>query len=205
MSRPSEHGKSYRTSVQHVRNACRRVEVLHKKKKLGVIDCELLYESAFLYAIARFEGLLNTLLSEFVCGQPSSNAGHYRLVTPRSRPTFREILTAGRPYIELMPFKRCIEVSERFLNGGRPFADVDATDQQILAQAVLVRNAIAHRSDAAMITFRQKVNGVNSLPINKQVPGAYLRRVYRAYPVQSWNDLYLDTLEKVGANLGGAW
>jgi hypothetical protein len=119
-----------------VRNACKRVESLHKRKKLGVIECELLYESAFLYSIARFEGLLNTLLSEFVCGAPSLNTGHYRLVAPRTRATFREILTAGRPYIELMPFKRCIEVSERFLREGWPFADVDNTDQQILAQAV---------------------------------------------------------------------
>jgi hypothetical protein len=56
-----------------------------------------------------------------------------------------------------------------------------------------------------MVTFREKVSGVSSLPSIKQIPGAYLRRVYRAYPVQSWNDLYLDALEKVGAQLGSAW
>ena len=66
-------------------------------------------------------------------------------------------------------------------------------------------NAIAHRSDAAIKSFRQSVSGVSSLPPNRQQPGAYLRRVYRSYPTETWNDLYLDTLEKVGAQLGSSW
>jgi hypothetical protein len=181
------------------------VETLHARQKLGATECELLYESAFLYSIARFEGLLNALLGEFVCGQTSANVGHYSLIVPRNRPTFRNVLTGGRPYIELMPFGRCVEISKRFLNNGKPFSDVDSADQHILAQAVLVRNAIAHRSDTAIKVFRSKVSGVNSLPANRQQPGAYLRRVYRAHPVASWNDLYLDTLEKVGGQLSLSW
>lgn len=188
-----------------MRACCERVESLLKQKKIQITDCELIYESAFLNAMARFEGLLNLLLSEFVCGAESKHSGLFRLVQPRSREVFREVLTGGRAYIELMPYKDCVDVAKRFLNDGRPFSDVDNSDRQILAQAMLVRNAIAHRSDAALGKFRRTVTGVSLLPTHRQFPGSYLRRPYRAHPHATWNDLYLDTLEKVGAVLATSW
>jgi hypothetical protein len=181
------------------------VESLLAAHELVVTDCELIYESAFLNAIARFEALLNSVLEEFVCGAPSARTGHYALIKPRSRAGFQEILTGGRPYIDLLPYKDCVEISKRFLNDGKPFSDVDETDRNILAQALLVRNAIAHRSDAALARFRKDVNGVTLLLAHKQFPGAYLRRVYRAHPTETRNDLYLDTLEKVGVQLAKSW
>lgn len=176
--------------------------VIHK---LGVTDCELIYESAFLNAIARFEGLLYLLLQEFVCGPPSANIGHYPLVRPRSRAAFRVLAKAGRPYLDLLPYKECKDVSSRFLNDGKPFTDVDDSDVSILGQALLVRNAIAHRSDAALSKFRKSVSGVNSLAPHKQFPGAYLRRAFRFGPTRTWNDLYMDTIEKVGLQLAKSW
>jgi hypothetical protein len=104
-----------------------------------------------------------------------------------------------------MPYKDCIEVATRFLNEAHPFSDVEEADKNILAQAVMVRNAIAHRSDVALTRFRQIVNGVPSLPRNRQYPGPYLRRSFRAHPNATWNDLYLDTVEKVGVKLAESW
>jgi hypothetical protein len=98
-----------------------------------------------------------------------------------------------------------VEIAKRFLNDGKPFSEVDQTDRNILAQAVLVRNAIAHRSDAALLKFRKDVTGVGILPPQRQFPGTYLRRPYRAHPIQTWNGLYLDTLEKVGMQLVKGW
>jgi hypothetical protein len=155
--------------------------------------------------MARFENVLNMLLEEFVCGSASRRKGHFALVNARSRLAFRQIMNAGRPYIDLMPYKECVVVATRFLNDAHPFSDVDDSDRNILAQAVLVRNAIAHRSDAALKRFRQQVNGVPSLPRHRQYPGPYLRRFYRANPNATWNDLYLDTVEKVGVKLSQSW
>lgn len=205
MPRPSELGDSYRSAVAHLRSCCERIEALLAKEALGIRDCELIYESAFLNAVARFEGLLNNLLEEFVCGSKSIRKEHYRLVSARSRTIYRKVLTRGRPYVEMMPFDKSLEIAERFLNAGKPFADVDLADRNILRQAMLIRNAIAHRSDAAMRRFRQDVNGVEVLPSHRQFPGTFLRRTYRASPAATWNDLYLDTLEKVGAQLSMGW
>lgn len=205
MSQLTDLGPSYRRTIHRLRNCCLRVDSLFDQKRLAVTDCELIYESAFLNAVARFEGLLNDLMQEFVCGLPSGRAGHYALIRPRSRTSFRVVFTAGRAYVDLMPFKDCVDIAKRYLHEGKPFSDIDQSDRTILAQSVVIRNAIAHRSDAALVRFRRDVNGVSLLPPSRQFPGTYLRRVYRSYPTQTWNDLHLDTLEKVGMQLATAW
>jgi len=205
LPRPSELGTAYRSSVSHLRHCCTRIDTLLAVKRIGVRDCELIYESAFLNAVARFEGLLNRLLEEFVCGSSSRTVAHYSLMSARSRDAFRKMLTRGRPYVELMPFDKCLDIAKLYLNQGRPFSDIDAADKHILAQVVLIRNAIAHRSDAALLRFRSEVSGISFLPVHRQFPGALLRRPYRVSPVATWNDLYFDTLEKVGAQLAAAW
>jgi hypothetical protein len=205
LPRPSELGATYRAAVKHLRSCCLRVEELLLAKQIGVRDCELIYESAFLNAIARFEGLLNGLLEEFVCGPRSTLKGKYPLIATRSRGAYRKVLTRGRAYVELMPYDRCTEIAKYYLNSGRPFTDIDAADVTILKQAVLVRNAIAHRSDAAMMRFRTDVSGVEVLPVQRRFPGVLLRRPYRAAPAATWNELYFDTLEKVAGQLATSW
>ena len=205
MSRLIKIGLNYRSSIKRLRGCCSEVDRLLAQNRIKCSHCELIYESAFVSAIARFEGLLNELLKEFVCGPSSTQTGCYSLIRPRSRNVFRPILTGGRQYVDLMPFRDCVKVAKRFLNEGKPFSDIDESDRNILAQAVLVRNAIAHRNDAAMKTFRTEVNGVNLLTSSRQFPGSYLRRVYRSHPTQTWNDLYFDTFEKVGVLLTLLW
>jgi hypothetical protein len=104
-----------------------------------------------------------------------------------------------------MPYGTCVEIARRFLHDGKPFSGVDPSDLAILKKAMFIRNAIAHRSSPALARFRKDVDGVNLLPPHKQFPGAFLRRVYRAYPTATWNDLYFDTLQKVGVQLATSW
>ena len=205
MSRLDEAGPSFRRAIQQLRSCCKRVDLLLDARRILITDSDLIYESAFLNTMTRFEGLLNVLLEEFVCGSASTKRGHFALVSPRSRLAFRQILNAGRAYVDLMPYKDCVDVATRFLNEAHPFSDVEEADRNILAQAVVIRNAIAHRSDVALRRFRDTVNGVLSLPRHRQYPGPYLRRPFRAHPDATWNDLYLDTVEKVGVRLAGSW
>ena len=205
MSQLTKIGSRHRSTIYRLRRACFQVETLLANGRLKCTNCELIYESVFLNAIARFEALLNELMQEFVCGAQSSRTGCYALIKPRSRSVFRVVLTGGRAYVDLMPFNDCVEIAKRFLNEGKPFSEIEESDRNILAQAALVRNAIAHRSESALMRFRTRVNGVDLLPSNRQFPGAYLRRVYRAHPTQTWNELYLDTLDKVGVLLASSW
>ena len=97
------------------------------------------------------------------------------------------------------------EQAKQFLQEGKPFDSVGDADRSILSDAVKVRNAIAHRSGRAISLFRTNVPGVDVLPSNRQFPGPYLRREYRAFPTQRWIDLYFDTMEIVGRRLVSDW
>jgi hypothetical protein len=188
-----------------MKRCCSRVDSMMSKGRITPTECDLIYESVFLTSIARFEGLLNDVMGEFVCGPPSNKTGYYVMISPRTRSAFREVLTGGRAYIDLMPYKECVDIARRFLHEGKPYSDIQDSDRSILAQAMFVRNAIAHRSDLAMKRFRKDVSGVDQLPLHRQFPGPYLRRNFRANPTQTWNTLYLDTFDKVSIILTSSW
>jgi hypothetical protein len=172
---------------------------------MGVRERDLSYEGAFLSSVAVFEAHLEELFVEFVCGSERPQPGHYCLVEPRNRSVLRSIIHADRGYVDVLPLRRLEKLATRFLNEGKPFAAVADAERSVLASAVRVRHAIAHKSGHAMAIFRDKVPGVDALPPNRRFPGPYLRRVYRAHPAARWIDLYLDTMEIVALRLVVDW
>jgi hypothetical protein len=205
LNRPTKLAASYSSVLAALRGCCKRIEGSRSSGSLRVVDCDLLYESTFLTAIGRLEGVLETLLEEFVNGEKSRKPQRYALVRPKTRAAYRTLLLQGRKYIDVLPFNYFLDITKRYLNQGHPFTDIDATDQQLLVQAVLVRNAIAHRSSYALVKFRATVPGVTSLASHRQLPGPFLRRTYKAFPLQTYLDLYLDTFEKVAQTVAKAW
>ncbi len=175
----------YKKRLDRLRSCCRRVDQLQKTGTLNIGDSDLLYESTFLNAIGLFEGVLEALLFEFVCGKASRKRGHYSLLKTRTHSDYRTILLKGRRYIDLLPYSELIDTVKMYLNDGKPFTEVEDDDRQILAQATLIRNAIAHRSTFALAKFRKDIRGVGSLPSNRQFPGPLLRKTYRAFPMSS--------------------
>jgi hypothetical protein len=205
LPRLDEVSRTYAAAILRLADCCRRVDNLHTRQRLPVTEVELVYESAFLNAVSRFEGLLSDLLDEFVCGKHQSTRGNRPLLTVRSRAAFRAILRGDRPYVDLMPYDQCLKIAERFIAGGGPFAELTDDDRRLLKQVSIIRNAIAHRSDKAVTDFRAKVPGVDVLPPHRRLPGTLLRRVFRAHPPQTWQAFYLETLQRVGRSLASTW
>ncbi len=205
MKKPIDCATRYKSRLDHLRSCCTRVNELHGHGYLSVSDCDLLYESTFLNSIALFEGLLDELLTEFMCGKRSRKRGHYALMSTTSMKNYRTIVLQGRKYVECLPYKDFLDTVKLYLNEGKPFTEIDNADRGILAQAVLVRNAIAHRSGHALSRFRDDVAGVAGLPPHRRFPGPLLRKQYRAFPTQQWHELYFDTFEKVAFRLARNW
>jgi hypothetical protein len=172
---------------------------------MAATDADLLYESTYLSAVGYFEAVLEGLLVEFCVGPRGRKTGHYALVKVRYRDAFRTVLLQGKKYVNVLPYKDFLETTKLYLNEGKPFTEIDAGDREILADAILIRNAIAHRSAHAVKRFRASVAGVTSLPAHRQYPGPLLRREYRAHPKQYWYELYFDTFEKVSMLLATEW
>jgi hypothetical protein len=105
----------------------------------------------------------------------------------------------------MIPIKRAIEVAELYLNGGVPFTLVSGVDRQTVAEAILIRNAIAHRSGSALQRFRKDVPWVDRLPTNQRRPGPYLRQVFRSSPAQTRHQAYFAGLGSVAGTIAANW
>ena len=198
MHRADRIQQSFDNRVARLESACARSESMLAKKQMSVTDCCLIYESAFVNAVASFEAVLQELLCEFVCGRKRARTGNGALIRPTSRDAFEEILFDGRRYRDFLPYKDyAMTIAARHLKGGRPFTQVSDVDKDLLAAAHRIRNAIAHQSGYAIEKFRKSVPGVSGLPANRRVPGALLRYVYKANPSETYQALYLNTFRKV--------
>ena len=205
MARLAESVIAYQRRLTYLLDCLTRVDVARSRRELRAFDVDLLYESTFLASVALFEAMLEDILIEAVCGPRGAQPGSYALVKPRSRERFRTILRRGRPYVDLMPFDRALELAGFYVNGAMPFGAVPTVDRTLLREVVLTRNAIAHRSEAASRSFRNDVPGVGGLSRNRQRPGPFLQSIYRATPRQSRTDLYLGALGRISGDLLNAW
>lgn len=190
--------------MRRLERCCSRLDALARTSAIPQLDAELVYESTFLAAMGNFEGLLAALLEEFVCG-PRGRAKCFPIVTPKTRRAFQNLVLQGRDYVDYLPFKRMQALAAFYLNDGAPFNVVSTSDVGLLADCGRVRNAIAHKTSHAMHVFRTKVNAVGSLPAHRRNPGTFLRHAYRAAPTQTYHELYVATLRRVGQEIAKAW
>jgi hypothetical protein len=170
-----------------------------------VKDCDLLYEATFLSAVAFFEDALELLLTEMISGQKGTRKGSFAVVSAKSRDVLRHLIHGDLDYVEMLPFDKTVKLARRFPKAPVPFEVLDGGDRSRLADVVKVRNAIAHRSPHALGTFRTKVTGVNTLPLNRRYPGPFLRQVFRVAPDQTRHELYLLTLSKAASEIRAQW
>lgn len=206
MSRAKLIHSRYDKRFDRLLGARERAKLLADAGQIRVADSYLVYESAFINAVASFEGLLQEIFVEFACGDPPRKRKRGSKITIASRDTFRDILFDGKRYREFLPYKdRTLVLAKRFLRDGRPFTDITDTDRELLAHAMRIRNAIAHQSDFAMKEFRKKVPGVESMPPRNRFPGPLLSTVFRTNPKQTYFELYVITLKKVSRFLVEEW
>ena len=140
-----------------------------------------LYESTFLNLVASFDAFQEELFY-------SSILGHSKIVTVRSIVPFRSRAEATRfveasergPFLTWSRVGDSIERAKRFLVGGRPFSRFERRDRDanIHKTAVVVRNAIAHRSGSAWEKFlRLPMPGHHGA---SRRPATFLRQVVGA-------------------------
>ncbi len=105
----------------------------------------------------------------------------------------------------MLPYKKTTSAAQLYLNEGHPFTDLADSERDLLAQAVKVRNAIAHRSAKATGEFRNEVEGVDALPPSQRHPGAFLRSVFRRAPLQRRLDLYFNSYLRTLKQITAEW
>ena len=206
MSQLADRAQRFVRTVQRHMRSCKRMEKEFGQGRLVVTDIELVYCSSFLNICSRWETFLEDVLFEAVCGANSSVRGNWRRATFRTRETLRDILThRGRHYLKFGTISDAVDWSSLVMNEGRPISAVSGVNRGLIAEAVRIRNAIAHDSIRAKKEFREKVPGVVALPYSKRTPGAFLRHEFRRNPTQRRYEIYFGAYCMAANEIANAW
>ena len=206
LSRLADQARRFTRRVLRYHDRCVRIENVFRGGKLKVTDVELVYSSSFLSLCSQWEALLEEILYEVVCGEQSKRSGNVRYVEFKSRQNLRDVLLfPTRSYLSIPSLKRAEELAELFVKEGRPISAVSAANRSRLAEAVKIRNAIAHESDFARKKFREAVPGVSALPRSKRLPGAFLRHQFRQSPSQRRYEVYFAAYRSASTEIANAW
>ena len=117
------------------------------------------YESTFLDVVTRFEVLLEDLF--YAVALRESHIYRSGIVPSLSgvhtRAQLEDLLSSieRREYLDWLPFDRTAQRVDAFLIEGRPFTRLarHSTEGSILREAMIIRNAIAHRSGRGQKKF----------------------------------------------------
>lgn len=191
-----------------LQRCCGRVEDQFGRAgtRLRVSDVEHVYASSFLSLVSRWEAFLEDTLLETVCGPANGALSRRRLVRISTPERFRSILLhPNLDYVSMPTLKRAKDLFELYLVDGGPVAGITEANRTYIQQASWIRNAIAHASNHAERTFKEKVPGVDSLANNRRQPGPFLRHQFRQSPDQRRFELYLGAFLSAAREMDAAW
>lgn len=148
-------------------------------------DASLFYEGIFLRTVTTFEGLLEDLFVGLLTGSVIPGRNVRPRVTFKSHSVARKVVLGGRPYVDWLPYDHTEKRAEAFFRSGLPFCNLDKNDKKELGRIILIRNAVAHQSRAAIRRFESEVIGATPLLHTERTPAGYLRSIFRTAPTQT--------------------
>lgn len=193
MSRPSSAlTKNLITHLESLNKTRAKMESLFNKKSLSRRDVEKSYEALYLRTTTFFEGFIEELFFGLLTKRirPVSSDVVAR-VDLKSDIVARDIVFAGKPYIDWFPYVRTVDLAEIYFRGGRPFTFLDGQDTAEIKNIMIIRNVIAHQSAHSLALFQKVIlsNNHGLLPSEKTAAG-FLRSQFRVSPIQTRLELY---------------
>lgn len=158
-------------------------------------------EMAFLRAFQSWEVFVEESFILYLWGRkPPRGRAPKRYAYPPDHKTAAEwVIPEGRDYAQWTHVKYVCERAERFFKGGRPYGPVLSGNQNLLDEARIIRNAIAHKSASAREKFEKIVRGkIGVLPPNLTVGGFLGMTAPGTAPPVSFLESYIDRLDLAG-------
>lgn len=158
------------------------MESLFAASSVGRGDIEHIYGAIFFTAHASFESMIEELFLKLLVSRVAPPKGSNPRVILKSDRVAKEIVFAGRPYVDWVPYDRTIERAKLFFSGAHPFVDLDENDKATIKQATIIRNVIAHQGAYARSEFTKKVIANLLLTPRERTPAGFLRSLYSVAP-----------------------
>lgn len=159
-----------------------KMEQLHSEGRVARRDVEHAYGGIFLTAFSSLESLIEDLFLKLLVARVRPPANVNPRVFFKSDVVARQIVFAGRHYVDWIPYHRTTDRANLFFSGGRPFEALGDPEREVLESASIIRNAIAHQSRHARRTFDDRVVARYVLAPRERTPTGFLRSLYSAAP-----------------------
>lgn len=174
--RPTYLSREFAAKLAKLESTRVKVENLLPLGHLSDADVEVVYAGLFLDAFTEFESLIESLFLGLFDGSLKSNGQPVaRLLRVSPKSAARTVVFGGKSYMDWLPVEdKTIPHAKRYLFDGRPFSLLSQSEKLELKNAHLLRNAIAHKSDAATQGFLRSISQQSLLPHEKS-PAGYLR------------------------------
>lgn len=165
---------------KRVRDFLARAESLHDSGALEADDLVLAYEGALLSWCTAVERTLEDLFLGLLAGAIAPQPGN--TVTPLIGVTSIEVahgvVTGTRRYVDWLPLNEVEKRAKVFFADGKPFDCFENDDLRAVERLHTIRNAIAHKSGAALETFHKKMVQPEAIPLAERAPAGYLRGIH---------------------------
>jgi hypothetical protein len=176
------------------------MESLYLEGRITLTDLHSVYEALFLRALTGFEDFIEKLFFSILNGRTKHSKKRVSIrITPSSNSALYEIVYQNDKYLKWIPFENTENRARLYLNGGRPFSELDDAGRSTIRTVTTIRNAIAHKSPHALNEFKRKVIGAAVLLPGEKRPAGYLRS--RANPIQNRFEIYIIELARIASDL----
>ena len=132
-------------------------------------------EMAFLHAFLAWEVFVEDSFVLYLSGQkpPRGRAPKRYAFPPNQKTAMEWVIPEGRKYARWAFADDVDEKAQRFFRAGRPFTPVFRSNQNMLDEVRIIRDAIAHKSASARNKFEKvaRTGFLGTLPPNLTVGG----------------------------------
>ena len=181
----------------------RKVEVLHGNGYISLSDKKQFYEGLYLKTHVTFEAFLEELFYGLLVEGSAVNTP--REIIPRvnvkSHGIARDLVQAGKDYIDWIPYEKTLKAAKLFFRNGEPFTRLSGGEVSDIYKSHVIRNVIAHKSKHSLSKFEKHLIGDTPVPAQERKPAGYLMGIYATNPVQTRYELYAAKLKNIATQL----
>lgn len=179
-----------------------KMEQLFSRKTIVRRDIEFIYEGIYLNAVTQFENFIENLFINLL----SNKAEHpSKAIKPKlqfsSAVICRDIVCAGKSYIDWFPYDKTIKRAKIYFKKGLPFTALEKADKKEISEILYIRNAIAHNSKHSVKMFAKHLTDESILTPREKTPAGFLRSNYVAAPPQTRYEFLISQIIQISRKL----
>jgi hypothetical protein len=194
--------KIFSQRIQNLEATRSRMERALLAGSIPLDDVAQVYAGLFLEVFTEFEALLEDLFLGLLSGELYSLTNPIkRIVIIKPVSKVQDVIFGGRPYLDWLPYAQYTLLrAQMYFEDGKPFSYLTQPQKDTLHNYILIRNAIAHKSDIARKKFEYMIRQLPLLA-HERMPGGYLRSKPHAGVGQNQYEIAVIELEIIAKNL----